>query len=419
MSKSHGIIIFGANGSGKTTLGRELARILNFKHIDHEDYAFEKSDIPYNNERSYDKCVGLMLADIEKSRGFVFSAVTGDFGQDIESLYDLAVYIEAPLELRIERVNQRNIDKFGERVREGGDMYEQQKKFVDFMASRPLSRIEQYTEKLTCPIIRVDGTTDYKHTAVDIAERFYAKPGEPWRVRITDLGALGFYRFTVIFARHNGKWLYARHKYRDTYETAGGHIEPGESTIDCAKRELYEETGATEFSIFPAFDYAVHTDMQFSYGQVFYADVQTLGELSESEMAEVRAFAAFPDKLTYPMILPKLYDELAKFLGRWYHGSPFELTELTVGSTITRWKELAEAFSRKPQTLSYDMVGGTINHNGQLNGFLYVIDEPIVEGVDIYKHPRTTMDDGVEWLTKRPLRLRKIGDNRYYIRGEQ
>lgn len=93
----------------------------------------------------------------------------------------------------------------------------------------------------------------------------------------------------------------------------------------------------------------------------------------------------------------------------WYHGSPLELTELAVGSTITRWRGLAEAFSHKPQMLSYDTVGGSISHNGQLDGFLYVVDEPLVEGADIYKHPATTMDDGVEWLTKRPLKLRRAG----------
>ncbi|NLM79374.1 MAG: phosphotransferase [Ruminococcaceae bacterium] len=92
----------------------------------------------------------------------------------------------------------------------------------------------------------------------------------------------------------------------------------------------------------------------------------------------------------------------------WYHGSPLDLSELKAGSTITRWRELAEAFSHKPQILSYDEVGGRICHNGQLSGYLYVIDEAVVEDADIYKHPRTSMDDGVEWLTKRPLRLRRI-----------
>lgn len=93
----------------------------------------------------------------------------------------------------------------------------------------------------------------------------------------------------------------------------------------------------------------------------------------------------------------------------WYHGSPFELVELAPGSTITRWCELAEAFSHKPQSLSYDSVGGTISHNGKASGFLYVVAEPITAGEDITPHPDTTMDDGVEWLTKKPLRLRRIG----------
>jgi energy-coupling factor transporter ATP-binding protein EcfA2 len=316
MSKPRGILIFGANGSGKTTLGRELARILNFKHIDHEDYAFEKSEIPYTVERSYEKCKELMLADIKKSCGFVLSAVTGDFGQDIESLYGLAVHIEAPLELRIERVKQRNIDKFGDRASEGGDMAESLKRFVDFVAKRPLPRIRDWEKTVACPVIRVDGTADYKQTAADIADRFYTKSGEPWRVYTAALGDLKIYRFTIIFARYDGAWLYARHKDRDTFETAGGHIEPGETPLDCAKRELYEETGAAAFSIFPAFDYAVHTETEFAYGQVFYADVQTLGELPESEMAEVRVFTTIPDKLTYPMISPVLYDEMDKWIGR-------------------------------------------------------------------------------------------------------
>lgn len=174
MSKPNGIIVFGANGSGKTTLGRELAYILDYKHIDHENYAFEQSDIPYTVPRLHKKCVELMLADIEKSKGFVLSAVTGDFGNEIESLYALAVYIVAPKELRIERVKQRNIERFGARIREGGDMYERQKGFEEFVATRPLPKIEQWTKALTCPVIRIDGTIDWRENAKMIAEKWRA-----------------------------------------------------------------------------------------------------------------------------------------------------------------------------------------------------------------------------------------------------
>lgn len=93
--------------------------------------------------------------------------------------------------------------------------------------------------------------------------------------------------------------------------------------------------------------------------------------------------------------------------GVWYHGSNKKFTELKAGSTITQWRELAEAFSHKPKMLGYDD-DGVILHNGKEYGYLYVIDEKIEIGKDIYQHPRTTMDENAEFLTKRPLSVRRI-----------
>ena len=52
-------------------------------------------------------------------------------------------------------------------------------------------------------------------------------------------------KYAVIIAKTNGKWIFCKHKERDTYEIPGGHREPGENILDAAKRELYEETGRT------------------------------------------------------------------------------------------------------------------------------------------------------------------------------
>ena len=95
--------------------------------------------------------------------------------------------------------------------------------------------------------------------------------------------------------------------------------------------------------------------------------------------------------------------------GIWYHGSNMVFSELREGSTITQWRELAEAFSHQPSRLSYDD-NGVIYHNGTEKGYLYVIDEPIVVGVDVYQHPRTVMDENAEFLTKRPLKVRMIAE---------
>ena len=172
MSKPKGIIVFGANGSGKTTLGRELASILNFKHMDIEDYYFEKSEVPYTKARSHEDFLNLMLADIEKYHSFVITTVIGNLGDKIPQMYEFGVYLSAPFELRMKRVKQRSIELYGERVCEGGDMYEQELKFFDYVASRSLSKIDEWSETLTCPIIRIDGTKDWRTNAANIAEQY-------------------------------------------------------------------------------------------------------------------------------------------------------------------------------------------------------------------------------------------------------
>lgn len=172
VSKPQGIIVFGANGSGKTTLGQELARRLNFKHMDIEAYHFEKSSIPYTVERSRETCIRLMLADIEKHKLFVISAVTGDFGETIEQFYTLAAYITAPHDLRMERMKRRSYEQHGTRIQKGGDMYHQHQRFIDFAATRSYVKIDQWAETLACPIIHIDGTVDWRINAAHIAQRF-------------------------------------------------------------------------------------------------------------------------------------------------------------------------------------------------------------------------------------------------------
>ena len=131
--------------------------------------------------------------------------------------------------------------------------------------------------------------------------------------RVCPLGSLGSYKYTVIFARFRNQWAFPRHRLRETFETAGGHIEPGETPLDCARRELWEETGARDFTIRPMFDYRAEDERGGANSMVFYADISALGELPEEfEMREVGLFDGLPEKLTYPGITPVLYEALLK-----------------------------------------------------------------------------------------------------------
>ena len=89
-------------------------------------------------------------------------------------------------------------------------------------------------------------------------------------------------KFAVIIAKNNGKWVFCKHKERSTYEIPGGHRESGETIDETAKRELFEETGAVEYSLKPVCIYSVtgrnrvNETGKETFGKLFYADIQNL-----------------------------------------------------------------------------------------------------------------------------------------------
>ena len=123
--------------------------------------------------------------------------------------------------------------------------------------------------------------------------------------KIHPLGSFENYRYVVILSRYQGKILLSRHRERNTWETQGGHIEPGETPEQAARRELFEESGAVRYEINSLFDYSFGG----SCGVAFEAEILELGPLPESEMAEVRTFDALPENITYPAITPVLFQE--------------------------------------------------------------------------------------------------------------
>lgn len=138
--------------------------------------------------------------------------------------------------------------------------------------------------------------------------------GPALRCSIHPLNTLAPYKYVVVCACYQGQWLLSRHRERDTWETQGGHIEPGETPMMAAAHELYEESGVTDAKLYPVCDYCGFTDRGSANGVVFLADVNTPGKLPESEMAETRLFSSLPDNLTYPNVSPCLYEEARRLL---------------------------------------------------------------------------------------------------------
>lgn len=114
-------------------------------------------------------------------------------------------------------------------------------------------------------------------------------------------GRLEDISFVVIFASYQGKWVYCWHKKRKSYEHPAGHVEPGETPMQAARRELYEESGIVDCKLLPMWDYEYiwENGEGRNNGRVYYAEVNSLGDMPESEMNHIRLYDSVPENYTY------------------------------------------------------------------------------------------------------------------------
>lgn len=122
-------------------------------------------------------------------------------------------------------------------------------------------------------------------------------------------------KFAVILSRANGKWVFCKHRERDTLEIPGGHREPGEDIETAARRELYEETGAISFTIQPVCVYAVVRDdsPEESCGMLFFAEIEEFEQELHSEIEKILFLDQPPEtNWTYPEIQPHLLKEAVR-----------------------------------------------------------------------------------------------------------
>lgn len=120
-------------------------------------------------------------------------------------------------------------------------------------------------------------------------------------------------KFAVIITKSKGKWVFCKHRERETYEVPGGHREEGEDIEDTARRELYEETGAVKFSLVPVCVYSVvqddGDDRTESFGKLYYAEVEQFEEQLHSEIEKIILTDELVENWTYPLIQPMLLEE--------------------------------------------------------------------------------------------------------------
>ncbi len=120
--------------------------------------------------------------------------------------------------------------------------------------------------------------------------------------------------YAVIISRFSGKWVFCKHKKRNTFEIPGGKREINELIIDTATRELWEETGALNYTIKPVCVYGVSKHNEEDFGMLYYAEIFEFGLLPDMEIEKVVLFDKLPTNWTYPLIQPLLLEKVNNFI---------------------------------------------------------------------------------------------------------
>jgi 8-oxo-dGTP diphosphatase len=115
-------------------------------------------------------------------------------------------------------------------------------------------------------------------------------------------GSLDDITYVWMIVKHNGKFVLSFHRKSKKWDHVGGHVEKNESPLEAAKRELFEETGATDFDIFTVCDFKAHDeDGTFhNNGRTYFVNVREFSSLPNgSEMDRIGFFDEIPKDFRY------------------------------------------------------------------------------------------------------------------------
>jgi len=149
------ILIIGASGSGTTTLGEALSLEHGWGFLDVDNYYWLPTTPPFQKKRNHGKRLEMIWNDLSQFDNAVVSGSIMNWGQDLEDLFDLIVFLYLDPDIRVARIKSRENARFGSvdpNFLKWASEYD-----IGPSEGRSLVRHNSWLGERSCKVIRIEG----------------------------------------------------------------------------------------------------------------------------------------------------------------------------------------------------------------------------------------------------------------------
>ena len=149
------VLVTGAAGSGTSTLGEALASRWNAHCLDADSCYWQPTNPPYTQKRAPEDRCRLLCEALQDHPSCVVAGSVMGWGAEVEDAFSLIIFLYVPTEVRLQRLEQRELQRFGKpnpAFLEWASQYDS-----GSLEGRSLTRHNAWLATRQCQVVRLEG----------------------------------------------------------------------------------------------------------------------------------------------------------------------------------------------------------------------------------------------------------------------